>query len=114
MRLFVYGTLKQGYGNNRLLSDAEFLGKDVVQVPYYLVDLGPFPAAIPSDQVHEIIGEVYQINDEIMERTDWLEGYPEHYNRSEIPTSFGDAWIYHYHQLPRYMSEPAAIKEWHK
>lgn len=111
MNLFVYGTLKQGYGNNRLLAGAEFLGPCTISSSFYLVDLGPFPAALPSNEQHEIVGEVYKIDSNILRNTDRLEGYPGFYNRSLIETDFGPAWIYHFDDDSH--KNKGAIKEWH-
>ena len=35
MKLFVYGTLKRGYGNNRLLREATFIGPAISKSAMY-------------------------------------------------------------------------------
>lgn len=41
-----------------------------------------------------IFGEVWEIDDEMFRRTDRLEGYPHFYDRKEVDTPYGQAWIY--------------------
>lgn len=95
MRLvFVYGTLKQGFGNyNRLLATSEFVSNHSTQPEYTMFDLGSFPG-VKTNGVHQIHGEIYSVEDCTFKRLDQLEGYPNFYNRIEIPTPYGDAWMY--------------------
>lgn len=99
-KVAVYGTLKKGHGNHRLLLNAEFLGTQQVE-GFIMYDLGAFPGIKPADggTVHV---EVYEVDDNQMARLDRLEGYnptyPETglYNRQQVATQYGDAWIYTY------------------
>lgn len=97
--VFVYGTLKQGYGNNRVLQDSEFLGHATVK-DYGLIDGGiPYAVYSPGSSV---IGEVFHVTSQsVMERLDMLEGYPHHYARDYVTFDTGDgdphggrAWMY--------------------
>lgn len=92
-KVFVYGSLKQGHGNNRLLEGTEFLGVHNTECIYTMVSLGRFPGVIPKGDM-AIKGEVYDVAPEQFERLDILEGYPSFYNRIEIPTPYGNAWMY--------------------
>lgn len=86
MNLFVYGTLQRGYGNNRRLGGATFLGKAVTQKPYVLFD-GGFPYAVPiSDKfpLLPVIGEVYEVEQHHIDSCDRLEGHPSWYQRKTI------------------------------
>ncbi|WEM42041.1 gamma-glutamylcyclotransferase [Photobacterium sp. DA100] len=96
MKVFVYGTLRAGEANAYLLKDAVRLGDECLASGYILHDLGAYPAAIASLGGTQLLGEVYQINDEILHSLDWLEEYPVEYDRVEIMTSYGVAWIYLY------------------
>ena len=49
-----------------------------------MLDLGSYPGVCKSDD-YQIYGELYEVNDEIFERLDCLEGYPSFYNREETP-----------------------------
>jgi gamma-glutamylcyclotransferase (GGCT)/AIG2-like uncharacterized protein YtfP len=64
-QLFVYGSLRSGFHNPMyeyisrfftLVSKAKVRGK--------LIDMGSYPAGIPSNDNHFIIGELYQVNNE--------------------------------------------------
>lgn len=96
----VYGTLKQSQLNHSLLADQERCGEfqcDLIT----LYDLGPFPAAKLSNS-DGILVEVYELDDLTFARLDELEGFnsesPESglYNRIQIQTPFGQAWLYIY------------------
>lgn len=89
MLVAVYGTLKRGYGNHRLLEHAEYLGDDMISgyKLYYSSGPGSFPVAVPSED-SKIHVEVFSIGD--CERTlrnlDSLEGTPWMYTREEAVT----------------------------
>lgn len=94
MKLFVYGTLKRGYGNNRLLEGAKFLGEATTQKHYSLVDCG-FPKAVPSFMSEKIPflpvrGEVFEVNGEQLSMCDRLEGHPNWYERRNIDVTYDD------------------------
>ena len=73
-RVFVYGTLKKGHGNNRLLADSTLLGNGVLS-DHKLYDSG-FPVSAVSDG-DEVLGEVWECDDYALRRLDALEGYRE-------------------------------------
>ncbi|PSW10608.1 gamma-glutamylcyclotransferase [Photobacterium rosenbergii] len=98
VRVFVYGTLREGEANAYLLKEAVKLGDSCLVSGYILYDLGAYPAAIASHSGESLLGEVYQINESILRDLDWLEEYPVEYDRVEIETSYGKAWIYLYNQ----------------
>lgn len=83
---FVYGTLRPGHGNARLwhgLARAE--GDGVATVSgYRLVSNGYFPYAVPTSG-YAIVGTLVfpaaEHADEVKDRLDMLEGYPDHYDR---------------------------------
>ena len=92
-KVFVYGTLKKGYHNHEVLTEesgGKFIGTTNVK-DYALADLGSFPAAFPMAG-STIIGEVYEVED--LDSIDHLEGYPSFYNRIEVETVYGQAWLY--------------------
>lgn len=82
--VFVYGTLKEGYGNSRIIEDLKcsmMLG----WVKGRLFDLGPFPAYRKVGN-NTVYGEIHELSnpEEALKRLDRLEGYrpdrPEKYN----------------------------------
>jgi len=98
-KLFVYGTLKRGFGNNVYhLSDAHYLGAAETGRKYKMLDLGGFPGVV--DGADYIKGELYVVDS--LSSIDTLEGYPNFYGREKTTiwtdTTKGpethDAWIY--------------------
>ena len=83
-RIFVYGTLKKNFHNHSLLKDSEFLGPAKTKLEEYtMVSLGEFPGIVLSGST-SISGEVYLIDDTVFKKLDYLEGYPDFYNRKRI------------------------------
>ena len=97
--LFVYGTLRSEFDNpyaQLLRSQAEFAGKATVRGTIYRVDFYPAYRPEPGGEVH---GEVYMLKDPATLTTlDDYEG--ESFERVNVDTSRGEAWIY------RYVAEP--------
>lgn len=70
--LFVYGTLKQGFGNNRVMraskdADGKAIGDSVflceASLPgYEMYSLGGFPAIVPTEDKNSVvIGELWRV-----------------------------------------------------
>tara|TARA_R110000782_G_scaffold8751_1_gene28277 strand:+ start:136 stop:612 length:477 start_codon:yes stop_codon:yes gene_type:complete len=102
-RAFVYGTLKEGHGNNRLLLTSELLGATQTEGKFVLGDVGfPYaflPEAVPEQHkklLFPVKGEMYKVDDVMtFVNLDTLEGYPSHYQRRIISFENGlDAWMY--------------------
>lgn len=99
-RLFVYGTLKRGFGNHDLLSESRFLGKAVTKDKYALYESG-IPFVFKYQPVSRIKGEVYEVSNDTLTNIDALEGHPYWYRREKVPVILEDgremeAWIYFY------------------
>jgi gamma-glutamylaminecyclotransferase len=89
MLLFVYGTLKRGGKNVRLMSSARFL-QEVSTVPrYQLYSLGPHPALIRDEQTgRSIHGELWDIPEGCaLDELDDFEGVPTWFDRQPIQLS---------------------------
>lgn len=82
-RIFVYGTLLRGESNHHLLMDARFLGAALTEPVFSLFDLGGFPAMSPQGCT-SIVGEVYEVSQEVLVAIDRLEGNPNWYTRTAI------------------------------
>lgn len=85
--IFVYGTLKRGFGNNTLLQrgEAEFLGEATTVDRMYLCQGGiPYASRQAPDELmaFPIKGEAYRVDDETLNALDRLEGHPHHYIRT--------------------------------
>ncbi len=94
MKVFVYGTLKRGHHNHRLLEQATLLGDFTTPPNYTMYHLGGFPAVVMGGDT-AIVGEVYEVDRREFQNLDYLEGYPTFYTRDIIETEHGDAWMYH-------------------
>lgn len=89
-KVFVYGTLKEGYSNNFYLIGAKFLGKAATQSTWAMVGKTlPYPYLLGrSDKGHYVKGEVYEITEDIKRDLDALEGVPKHYMESRITVKY--------------------------
>jgi len=76
--IFVYGTLKRNKGANHFLSNAKFIGEGVIQ-GYEMYIVGYFPGIVKGKG--KIRGEVYEVDEEILEMLDEYEGVPDLYER---------------------------------
>jgi gamma-glutamylcyclotransferase (GGCT)/AIG2-like uncharacterized protein YtfP len=47
--LFLYGSLKRGHENHRLVADQEFVGDAITQPGYRIIDLGRYPGLIRDE-----------------------------------------------------------------
>lgn len=92
--VFVYGTLRAGEPNHRLLRGAEALGPDRTRPEHELANLGPFPALVAGGTV-SVHGEVYRVDAPTLARLDALEGCPTLYQRERLQLLSGRwAWVY--------------------
>lgn len=94
MKIFVYGTLKQGHWNNLIFKDSGVPRHSVSEIDgfrlVYASGRGSFPFAFVSPE-GRIRGEVYDIGDnkECLRRLDALEGHPGWYIRTPAVTTDG-------------------------
>ncbi len=70
--LFVYGSLKKGFGNHRLMTEAVYLGPGVIE-GYDMYSLRYFPAIVEGKG--EVYGELYKVSEKELADIDALEGY---------------------------------------
>lgn len=88
MYCFVYGTLKAGYGNHRILEGKPLVGIGVTDLRYHMINSG-FPVIMASDDGLPVKGEVYDITGDLetLQRLDGLEGEGVMYDRKEVPVT---------------------------
>jgi len=82
----VYGTLKKGGGNHRLLYGQRFVGAGTTRDKHPLVISG-LPYLLErgnGKQGHHVEVEVYKVNDSTFAALDSLEGHPTFYKRKQI------------------------------
>ncbi len=96
--LFVYGTLKRGFGNHYFLRHCEFLGEGETVEKYAMYICG-VPYVVSSEKVSTIKGELYRVGEKVLKEIDRLEGHPWGYKREKIKVCLEDgsivfAWMY--------------------
>jgi gamma-glutamylcyclotransferase (GGCT)/AIG2-like uncharacterized protein YtfP len=104
--VFVYGTLKRGQGNNRLLSSSTFLTAAESVVQGQLKDLGGFPcwdmlSPVSDAPMAPVRGELWHVDLKDFRQLDMLEGHPNFFYRTqadfripEFKNSVYRAWVY--------------------
>lgn len=111
----VYGTLCKGGQNHEVInnSNTKFLGEDAThEITVY--DVGLFPTAKLMKSKAGFVVEVYDVDDWCLKDIDKLEGYnneePENglFDRVQIKTKYGDAWVYIYNPL----IDPSFDEDW--
>ncbi|HYD84303.1 MAG TPA: gamma-glutamylcyclotransferase family protein [Opitutus sp.] len=82
--LFIYGTLKRGCSNHRVLAGQTFLGEARTAPGYRLYDLGEYPGMIAVSGDHQgVSGELWSVTPEILAQLDAFEGIPQGLYRRE-------------------------------
>ena len=95
--VFVYGTLRRGgaramsirFPNSKFIADAKVSGS--------LYDLGAFPGVLLNESNSLVTGEVYEVDDETLNKLDDIEG-SSNYWRKQVEISVGNhrkiCWVY--------------------
>src|SRR5687767_13667394 len=95
--VFVYGTLRRGdaramsirFPNSKFIAAAKVSGS--------LYDLGAYPGLVLNEQNTSVIGEVYEVDDEILNQLDEIEASSD-YVRKQVEISLGtqrrSCWLY--------------------
>ena len=95
--LFVYGTLKRGLRNHRLIADQEFLGEAVSEPRYRVYDLGPYPGlVVDSADGLAIRGELWVVSDCCLAELDDFEGVPDLFNREPVAIAGRSGMVFAY------------------
>ena len=96
----VYGTLKQGHGNNSVMGVSKLISKGKTLNKYPMVESG-IPYVLPrKGEGHNIVVETYLVDKNDMYSIDSLEGHPSHYVRRKTHVRLDDgvtivrAWLY--------------------
>lgn len=118
--LFVYGSLKKGFDNNRILNKAIYISKaqTVRKFAMYRSEEGDYPYLVKNKSLYVISGEIYKIKrKDLMQKIDLFEGSPDYYLRESInvKTRSGNKRAFAYFYIDKNShknKEP--IKEWLK
>ena len=110
----VYGTLKPGERNHRLIADARHHGAARTAPGFRLLH-GDIPAVDRGGDAR-IEGELLAVTGEQLARMDQLEGHPDWYRREVVTLADGGhAWIY-LHPIPpgvpRYKVTDRGVARW--
>lgn len=77
-RIFVYGSLKQGYALHFLLTNQLYLGEASTAAEYRLLDCGHYPALIKAEGMGlPVNGELYDVDAHCLAQLDEAEGISE-------------------------------------
>ena len=96
-KVFVYGTLKRGQPNHRVIEGAEFLSCAVTLGGWSMID-GWFPVVMAGSDGC-VAGEVYEVDGPCLAALDRLEGNGRMYQREVVDLEleggeFTEAWMY--------------------
>lgn len=91
-KVFTYGSLKRGYYNNCLLSEAAFINEGATANAEFTMYDGGFPY-VRTGGSGSIFGEVWEVDDHTLSRLDQLEGVPHHYVRHTANIALEDGSI---------------------
>jgi gamma-glutamylcyclotransferase (GGCT)/AIG2-like uncharacterized protein YtfP len=97
----VYGSLREGLSNHRVLSNSKLIGTFQTLPEYTMYDLGSYPGVKPEGNTSLFI-EVYNVSENTLDKLDTLEGYHSYespnnyYDRRRIDSPYGEMYIYYY------------------
>jgi len=124
LRVFVYGTLKNGQPNHYWLQNmenglAKFLahGKTKDQFPLVIGTRYNVPFLLNKPGTGQNIkGEIYDVDEKMLEKLDILEDYPHLYDRQiqDIVTTDGviQCWIYLLKNFPNQLFDKPFLEEY--
>lgn len=96
----MYGTLKTGFGNHHLIENQSYIGHANTIEKYNMMSYvrSSFPILLEHEQKAYTAGELYDIDDEALNRVDRLESNGSFYQRKQIKVVCGcailPAWCY--------------------
>jgi gamma-glutamylaminecyclotransferase len=95
--LFVYGTLKRGQRNHRLIADQHFLGEAITEPFYRVIDLGPHPGLI-VDHTNGLAlrGELWAVSECCLAELDEFEEVPGPFVRLAVSIPGRKETVYAY------------------
>jgi gamma-glutamylaminecyclotransferase len=83
--LFVYGTLKRGLSNHRLIADQEYLGEAQTEPLYRVIDLGLHPGLVVDQATGlSIRGELWAVSECCLAELDDFEEEAGAFCRGEV------------------------------
>lgn len=94
----VYGTLRKGYGNHRLLETSKFVGTGKTVEKLLLTQRGiPYLTRNRKNEhpeaISNVVIEIYEVDRATLPRLDALEGHPNWYYRDVVEVEMEDGSI---------------------
>ncbi|MEP6719497.1 MAG: gamma-glutamylcyclotransferase family protein [bacterium] len=111
--VFVYGSLRRGSARSMSIRfpTAKFIAEAKVSGSLY--DLGEYPGAVIDGSNSLVIGEVYEVGDELLNKLDDFEA-SSNYRRQQVEISLGThrrtGWLYVPEDDPESYSQHTLIK----
>jgi gamma-glutamylaminecyclotransferase len=94
IKVFVYGSLKRGFYNHQLLQGCRMWKAKAKGIDLHRGTAFPYA----KRGQHVTHGELYEVDSEVLQHLDRLEGHPHFYMREQTEIMVGnkrvDAWIY--------------------
>lgn len=88
----VYGSLREGLHNHPVLGDSQWVDTVVIE-GFDMHSYGAYPYI--TDGARSVVAELYRVvAPQDASALDSLEGYPHFYDRRQVDTTHGKAWIY--------------------
>jgi gamma-glutamylaminecyclotransferase len=94
--LFVYGTLKRGQRNHRLLAGQQFLGAAVTAPRCRVFDLGDHPGMVRDEEGGLAVrGELFAVGECCLAELDDFEEVPSWFVRDQVEVAgYEEVWAY--------------------
>lgn len=117
--VFVYGTLKNGFCNHRILRyfhgmEAFTTGSSFVMTGSFIPNVYDYDPDLDSDyKPGKIKGELYLVDHLALERMDTLEGHPYNYKREHVEVMCSNEFVdaYMYKRVHRTMTKPLCYND---
>jgi gamma-glutamylaminecyclotransferase len=95
--LFVYGALKRGQRNHRLIADQTFLGEVATEPRYRVFDLGPYPGLVVDEANGLAVrGELWAVSACCLAELDEFEEVPGPFVRETVAIDGRDEEVFAY------------------
>ena len=111
--VFVYGTLRRGAAGAMSIRfpEAKFIAPAKVSGSLY--DLGDYPGLRLDESSASVVGEVYEVDDELLHKLDEFEASSS-YRRKQVEISHGahgrSCWIYVPEDIPEFEARSRLIE----
>ena len=101
----VYGTLRKGQGNHKLIKDSKYLGSFESKPIFNMYSVNDAFPALRLGGITSVLFEVYEVDFNTLKKVDGLEGYVKDgknnlYDRKCMYTPYGEAYFYTYEAIP--------------